>query len=235
MPDIPDMVLSGPTVDAQEIYKNGVFDPAYSPDTLEVLNGGLTEENYAGGINSIPAWACQLGSFARGFYVGFDRMEATYARQLANDANDAQRAIHAGLSARIFLPWDASVLLYGYQGYFCPDATVWSTGGTAKPEYWDLRLKINEGTQNALYGRVPANRQTTNAPTDDPTSGGYGSPDEAVEARWKWINKMGMLNSGLTKGYRTVQVSLWGRIFPNDYSMAKMKTPTGGVWMLAIR
>ena len=78
MPTIPAVTL-GTGVDIDTVYDGngagGLFEPRVTPDTAEILNGGLDQVNYSGGTNSIPAEAFQSGCFARGLYTGFDRFE----------------------------------------------------------------------------------------------------------------------------------------------------------------
>ena len=63
MPTIPTMALSG-SVDATEIYDKGLFDPNVTPDSLEILNGGLDIANLEAGTQNIVPRMWQYGSFA---------------------------------------------------------------------------------------------------------------------------------------------------------------------------
>tara|TARA_R100000951_G_scaffold109392_1_gene106398 strand:+ start:578 stop:1315 length:738 start_codon:yes stop_codon:yes gene_type:complete len=239
MPTIPAVTL-GTGVDIDTVYDGngtgGLFKPRVSPDTAEILNGGLDQANYSGGTNSIPAEAFQSGCFARGLYTGFDRFEFQYIRQLDGDGatpgstfsgTDEQRVIHAGLSQQVFIPWPALVF-YGYQAFFQHDATKWeNNGGTPNVEFWDVRVRVLDEVKQGLLQKLPFNRISS----DTPTTGNM--PPEASEHRFKFPTKFSFHT--MDKGYFRLQTSVWGRVFEPDRAQAKLKTPTGGVWIVAIR
>lgn len=240
MPSIPAMSLAAAHLDASEIY-DALWGPAATPDTAEILQGGLDSVNFGGGTNAIEAHKVQRGAFARGFYQGTDRWEFIYARQLDGDGAtpgavpsvDSQRVVHAGLSGRFFLPWTASVLLYGYQGFFRHDATEWGNDGAAHLfEYWGLQLRIKNQVEQCLYAKLPHSRFSAGKP--DPTHGSYADPGHSDERRWRWVQKQGMLEN-VSAGYQQLELSVWARIMAPDAQGAKLLTPTGGFWMLALR
>jgi len=242
MPDISVMSLASLFVNADEIYEGqGVFDPnKNNPDSFEILNGGLDSDNYGGGNQSIPAWACQIGSFAYGFYKGFERHDFVYARQMTKSETSGskleQRVIHAGLTAKAFLPWDASVLLYGFQAFFKQDATNFCEDTPASDsEYYDIRVDFDGTPNKSMYTVLPRGRWD---------KGNATSPDRDAEMHeeewWRYVSKQTLVEN-VSKGYRTIDISVWSEIYvPGNYTESgqydsKLITPSGAVWMLAIR
>tara|TARA_R110000824_G_scaffold199734_6_gene383718 strand:+ start:10010 stop:10729 length:720 start_codon:yes stop_codon:yes gene_type:complete len=239
MPDISLMNLPSFLLNAKEIYDGGIFDPNKSnPDSFEILNGGLDSDNYGGGEHSIPAWACQIGSFAYGFYQGFERHDFVYARQMSKENKTAlglpQRSIHAGLTAKAFLPWDASVLLYGFQAFFKQDATNY-VGNDSDSEYYDIRVDFDGTPNKSMSTHLPRGRWDS----------GYTSTPNGVagmheEEWWRYVSKQTLVEN-VSKGYRTIDISVWSEIYvPGNYTEggqydSKLITPSGAVWMLAIR
>lgn len=244
MPIIPAMTLAQPHLDAEEVYDD-LWSPATTPDSGEILHGGLNEDNYYGGQpganQTLAAHQVQQGCFMRGFYQGFERWEFTYARQLDGDGATpgavpdvaSQRVVHAGLSGRFFVPYSTSAILYGYQALFRHDATEWgNNGGAHLFEFWNLQVKIGATVEQCLFHRLPHNRFSAGVP--DPASAFYANPGHSDERRWRWVHKQGMLKDQ-DPGYFQFQVSVWARIMAPDAQEAKLQTPTGGLWMIALR
>jgi len=235
MPDIPAMSVGPTTVSAAEMYTGGIFDPANPADTLEILHGGMDDDNYGGGNNSIPARTFQIGSFGQGWYFGFDRWEFTYARQLADDQSSGYAVRHGALCVRLFIPWTASVVYYGYQGWFTHDATYWNYDD-ANPalrvrEYWELGFFRNGGFEQQMLARLPFTRESTDLPgvasyADDPGASG--------EARWRWVHKMSM-DTNVSSSYQTFDLNLRSNVKYRDGKTAKVITRTGGIFVLALR
>ena len=243
MPTIKTMNLTGPALDAKEVYENGVYSP--QERSLERLNGGLDRQNFVAGLihdHDIKPWAMQRGTFAQGYYHGFDRMEKIYGFQCSTDhAGDAgaQRIPHASLCARVFIPFAASAIMYGFQAWFQHDATKWvsappdggSTGNS--DEYWDWRFKIQsmagdyEAPSKALSGILPFGRIYD------------GNKFFMPEGQWRYVHKSGMLSTrngvSLSKGYFSIEFSMAGKLAPVDSADSKVKTVAGGVWILALR
>jgi len=240
MPIIKPVTFTGPLLKAEDAYSSGVYNPSVNT-TLEALNGGLSKSNIKGTPQAIEPWAMQLGSFAQGYYYGFDRMEFIYGYQCCYDdetiaglpEQGAQRIQHAALSTKVFIPFKPSAVLYGFQAWFQHDAT--SHSGVGLPwssarsnERWDWRLKLQsmtgiyEDASNALYGWLP-----------------WGRTDSAAfmpESQWRYVHKSGMIteHSTLTKGYFTIEFSMAGVLLKTQGD-AKCKTVAGGVWILALR
>ncbi len=237
MPIIPAMTLSGTSVHAGRIYSEGLFNPVNPPTSLEILHGGLASDNYAGGTSSIPAYACAPGSFVRGFYHGFERWEFTYASQLGNDPES--RVVHSGLTTRLFLPWDASFVLFGFQALFRQDATVWDTDGLDdaglatpdKREFWDWRVMFNGSPVSGLAGRLPPGRWSDDSPDTVPFT---MDPGYHSENRWRSVARTAMILD-VPKGHRSVSLSLWAGIIGPDQKQSKVVTPSGGLWIFAAR
>lgn len=231
-------------VTAADVYDadGKTFNPANPADSLEVLNGDMQQANYSGADATLPLWACQLGTFATGFYSGFDTWEFAYAKLIVNDtgtggATEDLRVIHATLTSNYFLPWKAGVLFFGFQAFFRQDATQWDSDGTPKREFWDWRFSMDGTIFSGLYGKLPAARTTTCLPTDDPDTKDWVDPGDANENRWRWISKTGMKKSGsaLDRGNHRLKLSVWANIEAPDAKIAKLLVPTGGIWLLALR
>ena len=239
MPLISSMNLLSTTVDPQEIYSEGLYAPANPPDSLEVLNGGLDSNNYGDADKTLPIWTTKIGSFAAGFYSGFDTWDFIYANQTFNTdhsdtderSNLIDRIVHSSLSTSIFLPWDASVVLYGFQAYFRQDAG--DVLGESESQHWNMHIDINhihpDGRQfePSLYTLIPRSRA-------DQTD--LHDAKFAHEEYWPYVTKQHMY-TGAKKGNFAITASVWAEIGATSFKAHKEKllTPTGAVWVLAIR
>lgn len=235
MPTIPAMSL-GATVDATEIYDDGLFDPNATPDSLEILNGGLDLTNFESAAQTVTPRMWQYGSFAMGFSSGFEHTEATYARQLGGEEDDTgEKCIHATLSHRLFLPFAPTCLIFSYQAFFQQDATKWSLGGTPVTENWKVRLLLN-GTERAT-GRttLPPSRWSDATPSDGRIiHGGATLEGPADENRWRFSSKSVTVTNA-TKGYNNFKVTLESGVVSPDKKLAKCKTVIGSFTVLALR
>lgn len=236
MADLNPVSLTSAQVDATELYDKIIYGPSTTlpHQTFEAMHGDMDGGNWKAN-EKLPAWGWQYGAFAQGKWHGFDQHEWVYGRQLGGGGKSGdlitERAVLAQHTATVFLPWPASVVLFGVQGFFQQDATVWDnkvTHGGPFYEYWDYRVEFGGNVFPGLYGRLPHARTTDHMPTDgvDP---GYAS-----EARWRYISKFGMVKS-VPKGHTRVRLSLWAGIFAPDDFKTKVAIPTGGVWVLALR
>ena len=146
MPKIPALnantYADGKVVDADTIYTESLYKPtaemfATNKRTFELLTGGMTISNFGGADNTLKAHQIEMGSMARGYYHGFSRADFVYAEQVGNNVADVQtgvsrstdRMIHSQLSVNVFLPWDTTTVMYGYQAMFAHDATEWNVAG----------------------------------------------------------------------------------------------------------
>lgn len=240
MPNLPNMTLSQDNVDIEEVYDEGLYDPAEPPDSLEMLNGGLDSTNYTGGDDTVPCWAIQHGAFVTGLFQGFDNWEFQYGKQMSDDKET--RVDHAALSREFFLPWDASAIVFWYQAFCRQDATAWDTSGDdggLKEEEWDLRFQLDALVFAGNFSRLPYGRDTDLDPDVGLDS---DNPGDHLENRWRYYSKCHMLvptspsvGTLLDKGRHTLKVSVWGGIIGPDQKQAKLLIPTGGIGVLAIR
>tara|TARA_R110000824_G_scaffold44690_2_gene129825 strand:+ start:206 stop:904 length:699 start_codon:yes stop_codon:yes gene_type:complete len=232
MPLINDMnISSGDLVSSEDLYHLGIFHPETIPDNLEILNGGLDSENYGAGNQTIEPFMCQFGSFALGYFSGFEKEHAIYARQVS----DGQAIIHSSLSASIYLPWQASALIYGYQGFFNQDATLWDTDGVPQQESWTIKLtrrNLGGASDEKEESRavLPWARDSLSIP--DNTADVH--PGFSRAKYWKYVHKHQM-ETGVPKGYHDFQVKIQSTIKYPDYGLAKVKTVIGAFYVLAIR
>lgn len=231
MPIIPGMSLSSTAVDPREIYSEGLYAPANPPTSLEVLNGGLDANNYGDSSKTLPIWTAKIGAYAAGFYSGFDTWDFIYASQMAATNNTAsessRRVIHSSLCAKVFLPWDAAVVLYGFQAYFRHDATFRNPWTAGTSQFWDLRVTFDGAANRSLYTKLPRTRADQSSLDD---------AQYAHEEYWPYVTKQAM-KTNVSKGYRTITTSIWAQIGPasNIAHKEKLLTPNGAIWILAIR
>lgn len=255
-------VVDADTIYTESLYKPTAEMFSVPTRTFELLNGGMTSSNFGGADHTLKAHQVEMGSMVRAYYHGFNRADFVYAEQTANIVADVQtgisrateRIIHSQLTANIFLPWDTNTVMYGYQAMFNHDATqfVAANGGgsISDQEFWDIELQIGRNldastlstaTSNpayALYSRLPHNRYADedNGTTEDNGSGDYYSPI-GLEGSFKFVSKTGMLtgNDAPSKGFMEVRLTVGANIFNNDPRKAKLKTLSGGIWILALR
>lgn len=247
MPDIPAMALASPTVDIGEVYTQGVWAPANPPTSFEILLGGLDKDNLDAVTypRPIAPWMTQYGTFAAAVYQGFDRWDHVYALQLADDTDtprgvkEVNRCIVPGLALNFYLPWDASVIWFGFQAFFRQDATLWDyTGGAGAvrvPEFWDYRVRMDSAYVHEMYGRLPFGRSSVSPcgpipPTVDP-----GQQDPR---RFRFVTRDASRKAGdpeCLHGPHTFRLSLWSGVIGPDPKTAKCIVPTGAMWVLALR
>jgi len=249
MPTIPAFSLVSTTVDPAEIYDNMLYNAAAAPVTLENLNGGLDDTNYAAGNDSIRAYSVQSGTFCAGVWHGTDRWSYTYEGQVGGEDNADGRVPHDFLAARIWLPWTAGVVWFGYQGWFMHNAyrhDVDGSSGGPFEEFWSVQLHAQGTNHQALHTRLPTTMATQRPPTacdEVPEDTAPGTVKVSDEDRMKYVCKMGMAES-VSKGYYDISIHLWASLFertgratkdpdPNWETSVEMRS--GAVWLLAIR
>lgn len=246
MPTIPNLSLPSFSIDADEIYNNGLYSPANPPQSVEVLNGGLEQANYAGANGSIKPYMMDLGTFARAYSANFSRREFVYAKQLDNNYEN-HTVISASVATRLFLPFQARVLQFGFQCWFNHDASSYTAGATNDYEFWRYKFEVlsstktiaTEDASKALTGRLPYGRQRTSTspyPWKDYTGG------EHEEYRWYYVSKTGMLSGFISPGYKDFKLNLSANIInppgftgSNDPEKAKCKLMSGTIWVLVLR
>lgn len=245
------MQLADGEVDINEVYRSqdgdgGLYEPDTPANTLECLNGALDASNVESTFKIQP-WMCQVGTFARGAYWGSDRWEFIQATQLdldvttaSSDTTGNDRIILTTMSRRLFIPWPCRTIIWGFQGWFCQEATVWDTDGTPVEEQWDIMVRCSSAA-TALSERhgartiLPAGRGCDVVSTSGLTiPGGSIDPGEHREDRFRWVEKHGhsVLSSA---GYFHFEVSVGNNIQANNYQDARLKIPSCAAWVLALR
>lgn len=247
MPVIPAMTPQTGEVDIASIFVGGLFNPVNPPDSLEILNGGLDEDNYGGGDNSIPMTAVQIGSFAAAYSMPTTRMEVVYAKSFLEGGRTRQndRAGIAGLGARFFLPWTAKGLIYYTQAFWQHDATQWSDGVSQHPEKWDVKTYVDRAEDTSIYQRLGPTRLSTGMYDNsggvgwDGVAGTPGDPGLAYENRWRFMSTLSGFESGssvLDKGSHIIQVTLHPtQVFAKDPKIAKTYLGCASIGVLAFR
>lgn len=236
MPTLPSMSLSG-TISPEEIYDGGLFDPKLSPQSLEMLNGGLDINNFGSPDQSIQPRMWQLGSFAMGYSSSFEATETLFARQVGSADNEtSEKVIHASLSHRLFIPFAPRCLIFGYQAWFQQDATIWHYLTTQDIERWVVRLYIDGAEKRCAQVTLPATRWSDLGPTE--ASGIKHGSDfidgKSYESRWRYASKS-VTALSVGKGYHEFKVTLEAEISSTDVKRAKCKSVIGSFQALAIR
>jgi hypothetical protein len=242
------MTLPSDTIDATEIYNNGLFAPANPPQSAEALNGALEQDNYSGGNGSIQPYMLDLGTFARGYSSSFSRREFVYARQL--DDNQTRSIVSCGLAFQVFLPFTARVINFGFQCWFNHDASRYKVTGEDAAnrddrEFWTYALRVfprrvqraeYEQSRKSMTGRLPYGRQQNN--------GTFLESDGVhEEARWYYVHKTSMINGPFTRGYYDLELVINVQLkkpstdpfVRTDEFISKCKLMSGNIWMLALR
>jgi hypothetical protein len=230
MPNLPPFSIVSPTLDAAEVY-SGIYQPANPPTSLEILNGGMDEDNLGTGVKA-DAWTCEPGAFTTGFSDGFERWEFAYARQFSSGNNGSQHAdrlVSSGWTLRRFLPWPAKLLFVSYEGWITHDATFWDPEeGASLYERWDMRVRVNGTEMTELYAVLPIGRVDTGTPSAPV------STDMHDESRWRFVNKMGLVEN-VPRGRLSLDVSVYANIYAPDPRRAKWIAREGRVTVFAIR
>ena len=261
--DIP-LFFAGTKIDAEVLYKGSLYAPTASVNntseiTFEILNGGLTADNFGGNDHTLQAHQVTLGAFAQGYYFGFNRQDFHYAEQfnlkketIGGNERNMQRIVHASLTANVLIPWQTKCLQFGYQALFAHDATRYDasiTGGTSVTanEFYDLEVQVgNSMDPNAstssifnhmgLHHRLPHNRlaSETNGTLKD---GSTEYSPVALEDSFRYVSKTGMISgvNAPSKGYLQVRVTVGCYYLEHDPRKSKLKTPSGSIWIMALR
>lgn len=237
-------IPSDTTVDVNEIYNECLYKPTKfildditTPHTFEALNGGLTKENFAPSFVDSGDYGVGLsaehfrsGSFARGYFYGFNFPDRYTESQYNQDAvantsvfgpTDLEETVRPkkryftpsySMSANVFLPWDAIVYV-SYQGFFSQALTQIKddiVGGFAfdKSEREDVgdeslhRLYVDGVYEMGTETRCPASNTEH-----------YSSR----EIRYRWHNKTKLFK--LDKGYHDFSVMIY--LFLQRWSKGK--------------
>ena len=213
----------------------------------------MTSDNFAGADGSLQAHQIEMGAFAQGYYFGFDRPDFIYRSQVnlkTSTHNDTKRAmkrhVHSQLSCNVFIPWDTKCVMYGYQALFAQDCTKWDESSIplSNDEFYDVEVQIGNNldpdavvntTHNPafyLYQKLAHNRYA------DQEGGTTNDKSPiALEESFRYVSKQGMITgaSAPTKGYLQVRVTVGASIFTLDPRKSKIKTPSGSIWLVALR
>jgi hypothetical protein len=264
MPQIPEMTIDSLDVNAEELYNKSIFN-ASTDETYEILNGRLSNDNYSGGSKSIPAYACQAGSFAAGFYVGFDKDEFVYAEQLGGNTSGAanERVISAGLSSDIWLPFDAEFVMFGVQAFFKQDAVAFIGSAGTYTEYWSFRCYFDDDQISGMTAVIPHNKINTLkegsnnfytlsvdgagdhngdiwTSSTTVTSGVDSDGDTVFDYSYGKESRYRFMSkmsakTNVSKGYHSITSSFFAGVSDGNQGGCKLVIPTGGIWALAFR
>ena len=244
MPQIPAYSPAGGEVDPASIYLN-IFNPTNPPTTPEVVNGGCDVDNFAGGDNSIPMWAVQVGTFAAAYWLPETRMQSIYACSFLSSTRGKQffgeRACVPGIGARFFLPWVATRgVLYTIQVFWQHDATQWDSDdgfNTQVPEHWDARVYGDRSEDTAVYHRLGPTRKSSGR-ADGSGPSGYVDPGMSDENRWRYTTIFSGFEAGnamCEKGSHILQLSLWPNVYAPDQKLVKATSAVASIGVFALR
>lgn len=245
MPTIP-IYTPGAVPDPAEFYSQSLFAPQVTPQTFEVLQGGLDQDNLGG---TIPGWAVKSGSFVRYAFRSFRNLSWVYARQSVGDGTS--RMTLPLLACSFTLPWDASLVRFGWHAWCRQDATYWDVNTNAPPtpagatpwvEYWKMQTWLDSTLYDGCVGKLPEGRGTDSGYLDPKAA---GDPDKEywhsdwhpkyhAENRWRHFSAQDQVEN-LSRGRHSLRVVVVPRIFGTDPLIAKLLIPAGGIWMMAYR
>tara|TARA_R110000868_G_scaffold3086_5_gene20610 strand:- start:837 stop:1535 length:699 start_codon:yes stop_codon:yes gene_type:complete len=232
MPTIPELIglSDGTFADPRDVYKGPITGGLYRPDdldTFEVVNGGLDASNYGGGDGSLSGQLLQAGTWARVVALPWTRFAYYYAKQ----ATGTSQSVQARLALEFFLPWDASVVIIGWQGLFNQDATTFNTGGLRDEEQWELSTFFDDNEMGGLSAGLPVTRATIDVATASPPVNNANYSDEE---RWRHVARAAM-EQDVSQGAHTVQVMLRATISSPDVYSEKVAEASGCIYIIAIR
>lgn len=239
MATFPALTINSTNLNITELYDESLHDPSQNnPTTLDMLQGGLNSDNFT----SAPPWACQRGIFVRGYFRPFTEWEFIYASQLDHagsetGAQDSLRLTTAMLTTRLFIPWDCSAIVVGWQAMFRHDATMASYSGTSSNESWAVYFNAGASAFPSYKIILPPTRfESSGTSLDD----AFETAGWANENRWLWSSNTMVLDSGTyadecSKGYLTLRAKVSVDIRADDPNKAKLLIPEGAIWALAFR
>lgn len=232
MPTIPALegFIDGDTAIPHQVYEGPTSGGVYAPgntDTFEVLNGGLDADNLA--ATGLPANLLQRGTLARAVFLPWSQFAYYYAKQ--GTGSDTETVV-GRLAVEFFLPWEASVVLVGYQGLFNQDATDFDTAGTPDAERWELAVFVDGVEGGGLSAGLPSARATIDAAITTPIVNDAGYADET---RWRHVARA-FIETGMARGNHRVEVRLRPNpIFSPDNYTAKVAEGAGSIYVIAFR
>jgi len=246
-------------ISAKAIYEDSIYLPGFVSNiptqklTFEILNGGLDIENYTEEKYKIDPSKVQTGSFAQGYYHGFDRNDFICAEQTfaetdvyAGTTAIKNRVVHSSLAADVFLPFQPTLVLFGFQALFCQDATYWDTSVSELEDvedFWDIALKAgnlhsvtNTGVSSAYYQRLPNTRLVHGLGGGAGPSKKFAQFPLSDEDSYRFVSRQGQITGASVKpGYFTCRVTIGALSHNDDIKKQELLTPSGGIWVLALR
>ena len=194
------------------VYSSG--DDTSSERTFESLNGDLGKSNFSTAANSLTAECFKVGTFARGYFYGFNFPDRYHESQfdqdpvkLANDDNRSPKRYFVAsysLSANIFVPYP-SITYISYQGFFCAEAikkkSTIREGIDSVHKYKGNRfvhhLYVDDQLLPSMVSSAPSSKSFANGPNSSPN-----------EFRWRWQNRTKCVF--LDKGYHNIDLYVQG-------------------------
>ncbi len=234
---IPWSGFTGTTPNADE-FQEGLVSTSAPDESFDILNGGLTEEFNWTEDGIVPLWAVQPGAWAAGYYYGFDRKDFVYVKQ------DSQVYVKTGvaraygllasLTHTLFIPFDAEVVIFGYQA-FCAQQCDQDDIVNAGHRFY-LEPYINGVEFAGLKSPLPHTSDTTTFEAID-----ADFADNRLEYRFRQSGATGMLKAtayddtaGQDKGRFRFDLLVYGDTEDTDAD-PRVTVITGGFWALAIR
>ena len=215
-----------------EIYQYSLYNPKYidgdtviagtgvvtdKNETIESLNGALTKSNFSPeAANTLTTECFKVGTFARGYFYGFDFPDRYHEAQfdqdpikLRNDANKTSKKYMVSsysLSANVFVPY-SSITYINYQGFFCAEAIK----KDAKARDGVDNTHQYKGNRFVHHLYVDDKKYTTmvsSAPSSKIYKKDDDTPNAPSEFRWRWQNRTMCIF--LDKGYHKVELFVEG-------------------------
>ena len=254
-----------PSVSVNEIYGSALYRPdslvvdsaGAAKHTLEALNGGLTSRNL--GL-STSSEVFRAGSFARGYYYGFNSTDHNHASQFGPDYRALKDAVapsnksmvpHQSLAASFWCPWNATAII-SIQGFFGGRVTKIPSGRFSSGplstdfhkawenlgESWRFRLSVNGQVQHGSRFFLASTRKvaTVGYFGDGSEQAGWKAPGS--EYRFRWHQRTRIVS--LKKGYNSVALMVWPGVLMNytgdtRYNAPRLQTYCGGISLLAMK
>ncbi len=253
--------FSGDELAADELSL-ALWSTADPNDSFDILNGGLTSANYElGPGQQVPTWAIQPGSFAAGYYYGFDRRDTvTASQQVVSSptytipANEFGYGLVSSFSHKVFLPYDCEAVFFSFQAWCKQVCTYWDTDGDGITTTTDDIVErfvvspyVNGVRFPGLVHKLPHYMYSQTDPdvTPDQDSGTGGIQAlQKWEHRWRYISGSGFfvnatdttLTSGQAeKGVLTFDLYVYGNIQAPNKNHARIDIDSGGLTIIAIR
>jgi len=233
---IPWPGFTGSTPNADE-FQEYLVSTSAPDESFDILNGGLTEE-FNWPEAQVPLWAVQPGTWAAGYYYGFDRKDFVYVKQDSQvyEKTGVARAygLLASLTHTLFVPFDAEVVIFGYQA-FCAQLCDQDDIANAGHRFY-LEPYINGSEFLGVSSPLPHTNDADTMLIADPTF-----EDNRLEYRFRQSGATGMLKAanyddatGQDKGRFRFDLLVYGDIEDDEFD-PRVTVVNGGFWALAIR